>query len=61
MSRPGNLNALLLPIALGFLCLRARRLPAPNRVKGVYAVFSGAIILMTVVFGVYSGVAGLWE
>ena len=54
------MNALLLPIVLGFLYLLARRLPAPYRLQGVYAAVSGAIILVTVVFGVYAGVAGLW-
>ncbi len=54
------MNALLLPIVLGFLYLLARRLPAPHRLRGAYAAVSGAIILATVVFGVYSGVAGLW-
>jgi Mn2+/Fe2+ NRAMP family transporter len=54
------MNALLLPIVLGFLYLLARRLPPPYRLQGVYAVASGAVILVTVVFGVYSGVAGLW-
>ncbi len=53
------LNALLLPIVLGFLFLLARRLPKPYRLQGGYAIVSGAIILVTVVFGVYSGVAGL--
>src|SRR5271166_5925798 len=54
------MNALLLPIVLGFLYLLARRLPPAHRLKGAYAAISGAIILATVVFGVYSGVAGLW-
>jgi Mn2+/Fe2+ NRAMP family transporter len=54
------MNALLLPIVLGFLFLLARRLPAPYRLRGVYAVVSGTVIAVTVVFGVYSGVAGLW-
>ena len=54
------MNALLLPIVLGFLFLLARRLPAPYRLQGGYALVTGAIILVTVVFGVYSGVAGLW-
>jgi Mn2+/Fe2+ NRAMP family transporter len=54
------MNALLLPIVLGFLFLLARRLPAPYRLRGAYAVVSGAVILATVAFGVYSGVAGLW-
>ena len=34
--------------------------PQPYRLQGRYALVSGAIILVTVVFGVYSGVAGLW-
>jgi Mn2+/Fe2+ NRAMP family transporter len=54
------MNALLLPIVLGFLYLLARKLPQPYRLQGAYAAVSGAIILATVVFGVYSGVAGLW-
>ena len=54
------MNALLLPIVLGFLYLLARRLPPPHRLSGAYAVLSGAIILATVAFGVYAGLAGLW-
>ena len=54
------MNALLLPIVLGFLFLLARRLPPPHRLSGAYAVLSGAIIFATVVFGVYAGLAGLW-
>ena len=54
------MNALLLPIVLGFLFLLARRLPTPYRLHSGYAVLCGAIIFVTVVFGVYSGVAGLW-
>jgi Mn2+/Fe2+ NRAMP family transporter len=54
------MNALLLPIVLGFLYLLARRLPEPHRLKGAYAAVSGVVIFATVVFGVYSGVAGLW-
>jgi Mn2+/Fe2+ NRAMP family transporter len=53
-------NALLLPIVLGFLFLLARRLPGPYRLQGVYAAVAGAVILMTVAFGVYSAIAGLW-
>jgi Mn2+/Fe2+ NRAMP family transporter len=53
-------NALLLPIVLGFLYLLARRLPGPYRLQGAYAAVAGAVILVTVAFGVYSGIAGLW-
>jgi hypothetical protein len=45
---------------LGFLFLLARKLPRPYRLEGGYAWFSGGMIAMTVLFGVYSGVSGLW-
>ncbi|MDE2578568.1 MAG: divalent metal cation transporter [Hyphomicrobiales bacterium] len=54
------MNALLLPIVLGFLYLLARTLPEPYRIKGAWAIVSGIVIAATVVFGVYSGVAGLF-
>jgi Mn2+/Fe2+ NRAMP family transporter len=54
------MNSLLLPIVLGFLYLLARRLPEPCRLKGAYGALCGAVILVTVAFGVYSGLAGLW-
>ena len=54
------MNALLLPIVLGFLYLLARRLPEPHRLKGGYAVVVATVIAASVVFGVYSGLAGLW-
>jgi Mn2+/Fe2+ NRAMP family transporter len=54
------MNALLLPIVLGFLFLLARRLPERHRLKGAYAAIVGVVMLATVVFGVYSGIAGLW-
>jgi Mn2+/Fe2+ NRAMP family transporter len=54
------MNALLLPIVLGFLFLLARRLPGPYRLQGIYAAVVGAVVLATVAFGVYSGIAGLW-
>ena len=55
------MNALLLPIVLGFLFLLARRLPKPYRLTGRYAIVVGVVMLTTVIFGVYSGVAGLWS
>ena len=54
------MNALLLPIVLGFLYLLARRLPKPYRLQGAYAVVIAIVIAATVIFGVYSGLAGLW-
>jgi Mn2+/Fe2+ NRAMP family transporter len=54
------MNALLLPIVLGFLYLLARRLPNPYRLQGVYAVVVAVVIAGAVVFGLYSGLLGLW-
>ena len=53
------MNALLLPVVLGFLYLLARRLPAPHRLSGPYAVVVGMTILVTAGFGVYAGIAGI--
>jgi Mn2+/Fe2+ NRAMP family transporter len=55
------MNAMLLPIVLGFLFLLARGLPQPWRLQGWYAWVSGGLIAMTTIFGVYSGLAGLWS
>jgi Mn2+/Fe2+ NRAMP family transporter len=52
------MNALLLPIVLGFLFMLARRaLPAPYRLTGRYAWVVGITIVVTAGFGLY---AGLW-
>lgn len=54
------MNALLLPIVLGFLFLLARRvLPEPYRLKGPYAAVVGATIALTAGLGLYAGIAGL--
>jgi hypothetical protein len=53
------MNALLLPIVLGFLYLLARRLPEPHRLQGPYAALVAAIVSMSVLFALYSGIAGL--
>jgi Mn2+/Fe2+ NRAMP family transporter len=55
------MNALLLPPVLGFLYLLARRLPEPFRLQGPYATLCAGIIVVAAGFGVYSGVAGLFE
>lgn len=53
------MNALLLPIVLGFLYLLARRtLPDKYRLKGWYAMLVGAILLITAVFGLFAGIWG---
>ncbi len=55
------MNALLLPIVLGFLYLLARRaLPEPWRLKGWYAGLVGLIVLATAGFGVYAGLVGIF-
>ncbi|MGH7668992.1 MAG: NRAMP family divalent metal transporter [Gemmatimonadaceae bacterium] len=54
------MNALLLPIVLGFLYLLARRaLPAGERLRGGYAVLVGVTIALTAGLGVWGGVTGL--
>ena len=53
------MNALLLPIVLGFLYLLARRaLPGPYRLGGAYAVMVAIVILATAGFGLYAGLSG---
>lgn len=53
------MNALLLPIVLGFLYLLARRLPEPYRITGIYAFLVVAIITLAAGLGVYSALSGL--
>lgn len=54
------MNALLLPIVLGFLFLLARKaLPASYRLRGFYAGLVAVILLMTAAFGLYAGVVGI--
>jgi Mn2+/Fe2+ NRAMP family transporter len=53
------MNALLLPVVLGFLYLLARRLPEPYRLKGVYSRVVALVIFVTVSLGVYAGLAGM--
>ncbi len=55
------MNALLLPIVLGFLFLLAMRLPRPFRLEGPYAWVAGGLIAVTTIFGVYAGITGLWS
>lgn len=54
------MNALLLPIVLGFLYLLARRLPAPYRLRGAYAALVAFVIALSAGFGVYAGIAGMF-
>ncbi|HVA38832.1 MAG TPA: divalent metal cation transporter [Candidatus Dormibacteraeota bacterium] len=49
------MNALLLPIVLGFLYLLAiKALPEPYRLRGFYAVVVAVLIVATAGFGVYA-------
>ena len=53
------MNALLLPIVLGFLYLLAlRALPEGYRLRGFYKWLVGGIVLATAGFGFYAGIAG---
>ena len=54
------MNALLLPVVLGFLYLLARRaLPPHMRLRGGYAVLVGITIALTACLGVWGGLTGL--
>jgi Mn2+/Fe2+ NRAMP family transporter len=53
------MNALLLPIVLGFLVLLARRLPQPYRLQGAYALIVALIVIATAAFGVYTAITGV--
>jgi NRAMP (natural resistance-associated macrophage protein)-like metal ion transporter len=55
------MNALLLPIVLGFLYLLARKaLPEPWRLKGWYSWLVGFVVLFAASLGVYAGIRGIW-
>ncbi len=53
------MNALMLPLVLGFLVLLAfRALPPEHRLRGPYAWFVVTIALLTAGLGVYGGLSG---
>ena len=52
------MNAMLLPIVLGFLFLLARKLPQPYRLQGWYAWLVGGLMLLTTMLGLYAGISG---
>jgi Mn2+/Fe2+ NRAMP family transporter len=55
------MNALLLPIVLGFLYLLARRaLPDIYRLKGWYGGMVGVILAITAIFGLFAGLWGIF-
>lgn len=54
------MNALLLPIVLGFLYLLAvKTLPEKYKLSGKYALTIGIILFITAAFGVFAGVSGI--
>lgn len=56
------MNALLLPIVLGFLYLLAlKALPGPYRLRRTYAIVVGGILGITSLFGVIGGVMGIFS
>ncbi len=56
------MNALLLPIVLGFLfMLGLKALPDAYRLKGAYAWIVGVIVFVTAAFGFYAGVSGAFN
>ena len=54
------MNAMLLPIVLTFLYLLARRLPEPYRLDGRSATITAVLMTVTVVLGLYAGIAGVF-
>ena len=52
------MNAMLLPIVLGFLFLLARKLPEKHRLRGWYAWLVGSLMLVTTILGLYAGITG---
>jgi NRAMP (natural resistance-associated macrophage protein)-like metal ion transporter len=53
------MNALMLPVVLGFLVLLAfKALPAPYRPRGAYAWIVVGVSLLTAGLGVYGGITG---
>ena len=54
------MNAVLLPIVLGFLYLLARHaLPGALRLQGLYAAFVLGVITITAGFGLYAAINGI--
>lgn len=53
------MNALLLPIVLGFLyALGCRALPAKHRLRGQYKIITLLMVIITSALGVYGGISG---
>lgn len=55
------MNALLLPLVLGFLvALAVRALPPAHRLRGWYRWLVMAVVVLTSALGVYGGISGLF-
>ena len=52
------MNAMLLPLVLGFLFLLARRLPEPHRLGDARCWVTGSLMLLVTVLGLVSGLTG---
>jgi Mn2+/Fe2+ NRAMP family transporter len=53
------MNALMLPVVLGFLVLLAfKALPSEHRLRGVYAWVVVSVAVLTAGLGVYGGISG---
>ncbi|MBV9753710.1 MAG: divalent metal cation transporter, partial [Hyphomicrobiales bacterium] len=52
------MNALFLPLVLGFLFLSARRLPRPYRLEGAYAAIIGTLLAGTGLLALFTALAG---
>lgn len=56
----GVINALLLPVVLGFLYSLARtELPAALRLQGTYAIIVAVLFIVTAGVGLYAGIVGI--
>jgi Mn2+/Fe2+ NRAMP family transporter len=56
------MNALLLPLVLGFLvALAMRALPREHRLRGTYRWIVIGLSSLVAALGVYGGIAGIWS
>ncbi len=55
------MNALLLPLVLGFLFLLARNLPRPHRLEGRYGRVAAGATAAALALAAISGAAALWK
>ncbi len=54
------MNAALLPIVLGFLYLLSlKALPYEYRLRGVYAIIVGMVVVVTSIMGIYAGITSV--